>query len=135
MVRGVVSGIIALLSCAIGMVVLSETTWGLLESPAEVIGLTRFDTIPLVIGIGEALLALVVYRLLSSSTILWPSFLLLLFIVLGWATYHVEQWMPPMAWNKGFLGYPSVLILGLWIGVFAMLTINRWVAPRIPGRH
>lgn len=132
MLRAAIAGVIALVSCGIGMMLLSETTWGMFRSSSP-IGLTHLDTLPLVIGIGEALLGILVYRLLSSSIVLWPSLLLLLFIVLTWATYHVERSFASPPWTKNLLGYPAVLILGLWIGVFMVLTIQRWVAPRISG--
>ncbi len=130
--RGVMAGLIALASCAIGMAVLAKTTWGVFGTSASVIGVSRLDTIPLVVGIGESFMGLLVYRLLSSSTVLWPSGLLLLFIVLGWGMYHVERSVSSLIWNHALLGYPAALMLGLWIGIFAILTGSRWVAPRAP---
>lgn len=133
MLRAIMAAAIALIACAVGMEVLANTTWRVFGAAPSVVGTSHLDSTLLIIGLGEAFTALLVYRLLGSGTVLWPSLLLLLFVVLGWTTYHLSASILATAWNKYLLGYPAVLVLGFWMGTFAMLTLQCWVTPRIPG--
>ncbi len=132
MLRGLIAGVIALSACAIGMELLATTTWRVFGADPSVVGTSHLNSTLLIIGLGEACMAFLVYRLLGSGPVLWPSLLLLLFVVLGWATYHLSASIVAAAWNRYLLGYPAVLILGFWMGTFAMLTVQCWVTPRIP---
>lgn len=128
MARGFLSGLIALVACGVGMVVMAHTHWRISNpvAPTMVANPVLPSVIPWIVGVGESLVAIFVYRLACRARLGWLwiwfgiFFVLALILMIGFA-----QFMSHIYLLTHLYGFPSSMIMGLWMMLFGSILINR----------
>lgn len=124
MARGLFSGLIAIVACGLGMVVMAHTHWQM--SNGAVANPLLPSVVPWSVGVGEGLVAIPVYRLCYGAHVGWVWTWFLLFLVVGLVLMiDFVNLMGHMYLLTNFYGFPSLIIMGTWITIFGALLINR----------
>lgn len=135
-VRGILPGVIAFIACGLGMMVMVHTHLRLNNAfPSNRMGIRVFLAgIPWAVGVGEGLLAMVVYRLALKSPSLWLWVWFIVWLMAsGFVIVDFVHWLGGDAYVVlNFVGFPSMMIMGLWMMVFAALLVNRRWPPVSP---
>lgn len=124
MARGLFSGIIAIIVCGLGMIVMAHTHWQM--SNGVVASAVLPSVVPWIVGVAEGLAAIMVYRLAYHAHIgwIWTWFILFLVVALLLMIDFVRL-MNNMYLLINLYGFPSLMIMGTWATIFAALLINR----------